>query len=842
MSTVTRIFASLALMVCWNLAHPQEISSREITALHWLPATAAEARARSLAYLVSERDIQTVTSDEALNQSYGRLLQLFEPYATSLPVSSHLVDGSWGYWVIASEQPALTLPMALDLDHVSSNPEIEWPIWQALMARQAPVLWDKVSGSRRGQVFSDLVMQLWEASAQDRSHAIRQAQRVERMVSARSSETANTILGSVLLAEAQYQWERGFYVESVWLILEGLMHIAQTADAQNALFYSNWLFALPEAQVRDLSKIDTELPLILALLQDSSNELKSNGDALALARQRLATAYSRLALFMPTMETYLDQPIRNEISEARDACRQFSDSDRSVKCQRVLKAQFGQRFDSEELVGANGPFSTTFLQRELGLSTWQRAQYLDNYVQWRLDRSCQSAEWFNVLEWSLATQWWQGLSNIEGSQTSELLEQTSEWSEQVHEWLACISNDADIPEGAESARAQHDLMSQLFVLQRLALEQLGQAIEDSTEVFYREVTKEGADLSFDDASVNSTSFRDNSLTVGPCHTSNVCGARIALPTSRPILDLVPSGYWMADQLKLGQVNLCYANVRWIDRALSPARENDAGVADYSGRLSLELKAEFVREGGAKETIFVHRYDSSERANFFFGKASDDQLTLDCAHGLEGQPIQSTLKTRGSSLVPDRLTYFTSVPTSAASQLSTYWERWQDALVDPEQVQVIAQARGDNILLEAQGQLSALRDRRERLLASRMMAIQTQDENDPVTVAMREVDVLGQLIQRMLELHYGPLIRYDATLRARIFGDQSLLSRRDIRTARDSGLDMAELVAQGKSKLSLLEQYWNSYPKSIRHQGLMPPELMASRVRLSALLDELPKEQ
>jgi hypothetical protein len=831
------VLVFVGLMLASGPSLAQEVSSREIVALHWLPQTALEARARSLAYaagsLKSHRE--SITRGET---GYVSLLESIRAQVTPQASSSQWIDGSWGHWVLWSQRPDLTDSLRLDSSTIPTDPEQQWHVWQAIIARWAPKLWGEASTQERGQYFGDLADQLWQASPEERSHALTQAQRLERMASARSEATAHTILASVLLSEAQFQWDRRNALESVWLLLEGLMRVTHQDDQQNARYYETWLASLSDTQIRESRVIDQDLPLIIALMLDAASDLQGDAQSKARAIVRLTSAYTRLALFMPTMSAYLEQPIRDELNNTQSLCLKANDASSVRACLNALRQTFFEDLDGEELVGSMGPFSTEFLLRELGLSTWQRAQYVDGYLQWRLGGSCTVASWFNLLEWNLGAQWWWRLESSKDSfaprvgittenELNSWLNKSNALSAQVRQWMDCMANQ----QGERS-----DLVTQLITLATSSLDDLEAAIAEQERTFYRESTRPGADVSLDAAVVEETQYRNATLMIGPCQSSNVCGARISLPSSEALLNLVPNGYWMAEQLQLGQVNMCYDNVRWIDRALTEARKNDAGVANYSGRLSLEVRAEFQKESAATETIFVHRYDSEERANYFFAEANEARLTLDCTHGLEGVPIESQLKTKGSGLVPDRLTYFTSTPVSVGMQLSMHWDEWQGHLIDGQNTQIVVPADDETILGVVQAQRLALRDRRERSLSTGL----TQS-NSRLADAMLEVHALSGLIQGTLELHYGPLIRHDPIIRSLMVGSRGLLSRDDIRVARDNGILMRDVVTMGRSRLDQFEAHWLGYPSHIRETGMMVPELIYADLILSDLSDGLPKE-
>ncbi len=834
------VMLGILMMVSANVS--AEMTLRQITALHWLPETANIARAYSIAEVASGP--QEMSSVDAKGQETRRA-QSSQSLMTArgLPtVSSHLASGHWGYWVLTRQGDASRSFFMPSLEDLPPDPFLEWPIWQAVVAREATAIWAGVGAAQREKIFGDLWRVFEQAPNAHQQHALSQARRIERMRAARAESTAQTILSSLLLAESQFQWRRAHYLESVWLLLEGMMHVASQEDAQNARFYANWLNDLPEDEVRQLRQIDINLPVIVALLVDSATHLINPSKERDLAVERMASAYSRLTLFVSNPSIYLDQPIRGETLSESGACLSATKPRVISECLADLNQSLANHFQSEELVGANGPYSSQFLLRELDLISWQRARYLDGYTQWRLGQACQVPRWFNLLEWSLATAWWQGLMDADGvdldgdqyqsNVNSEWLPRVAQFKQEAHQWLECMSGGSP----------KSNVIAKFVELQRGLLDALSVELETAMANFYREAVRPQSDIDLDqplilEQGMTPTSYRNTELKITPCDPVRACGSRVELTPSSVLLDLVPAGFWIADQMRLGEVSFCYDNVRWTDRQMSIARANDSGVADYSGRLSFNLLAEFTHTNGDIEPIFNRHLETKERANFFFGRADEAQLEMDCPYGLDGQPVQSTLENERAGLVPERLTYFTSIPTPTSAYLSANWETWQLALLDDEQV-TIHHATGDRaIYLEAERHRRALIDRRERTLATQMSSLETQASNRQLVAAMLEVDAISRLMRRILELHYGWVLNRDDLLRSLVAGEESLLSRDDIRMARDQGIQIESLIARGHQRLDQFEQQWERYPDSLTQSGQVPAELMMSEIMLRTFSDE-----
>lgn len=187
-------------------------------------------------------------------------------------------------------------------------------------------------------------------------------------------------------------------------------------------------------------------------------------------------------------------------------------------------------------------------------------------------------------------------------------------------------------------------------------------------------------------------------------------------------------------------------------------------------------------------------------------------------------------------MPDRLTYFTSVPTTVSAHLLANWDQgaqWRAQVAGETDAEVLVSATDDEIFERAQSQRVSLIDRRERALATRLSNLDSDDQGDRLTEAMREVETLSRLIGQIMALHYGHVARLDETIRGRLWGSEGLLSRGDIRRARDQGVWMRDVPALGQQRLESLGNAWRQWPAQLRQTGTLSPELQMANVSLNA---------
>ncbi len=835
-----------------------------IAFLHWHPDTATEARRLTLAaadWLEAETD--AVEDWSALVNA--RALSLARRGEQVPETWSPLADGVFAWLVQAREHnlAGRTDPFP--------EPTLRWPdglVHEAgaagriarlkqVAAMTAPVVWSRVaqrletSPAAEDAVSVDAFWQDLQGSDQADPARIEFARGIGRRVVelAAVEDAAERVVGvnRILLTRAHHEWDSERALASLWLAFEALARLAATdTTGEEARRWTEWLETLEPEQLRGLRQVDIDLPVVAALLEDAAGHLVSSEPSTSRALGELADAYARLALFMPDVGFYLDQPVRAEIRETVAACTPdpllVGPMPREVyeRCVRNLSELMVDGLATEELAGgAQGPFAPEFLRRELGLVSWQRAAYLDGHLGWMLDVPCEPPQWVNVLEWSLVIEhlmrWvpqrpvyfagprWQGV-------LTSVREAALDRTEAHREWMDCISG---------HGRERRDPVQHLLDRHEDALLELEALLIEAGERFYRDVVRPGADIDLDSAAAQVTGYRPESLMVRPCPQAETCGARAELSVSRALLGLFPNAYLLADQLEMGEMGLCYENVRWIDRQSRPARQRDGQVANYEGRLSFDLVGTFARHPEAEvDTVFRYRLSAAESRHYLFAAADPDMLELDCPRDLIGKSVASTLPEERLRLIPDRLTYFVSAPTTPEAELLANWDRgaeWRDWFVTGDRVERLESLDGAALEVAVQARLSALSARRERQLAAPLTSPVRADGADPLALAMARVADSTAMLRRLLEIHYPRLIRHHDPVRAMLAGEAGLLNRERVRALRDEGVSMIHAPRIGRERAQALREKWMELPADLREHGQRAPEVDFAFERLQALI-------
>ena len=449
-----------------------------------------------------------------------------------------------------------------------------------------------------------------------------------------------------------------------------------------------------------------------------------------------------------------------------------------------------------------------FLRRELGLVSWQRAAYLDGHLNWLLESQCQPPAWTNVLEWSLLSHHlvrWVSQRPVffTGSgwrDTVESLRIQMRGQAQAHtEWIDCQT-------GRGSRR--RDPVIRLLSLHREALGELDRMLSRQRAAFYEASTRPGADIDLDGPADQVTAYRPQNLAIGPCPSSNTCGARVELSVSRALLGQFPNAFLLADQVGMGELGLCYDQVRWVERSMEPARRRASGVANYRGRLSFDLVGTFRRQD-RDQTVFRYRLTDAETRHYLFAAADEALLARDCPVDQVGKAVASRLSDDQPGLVPNRLTYFTSTPTTPEAELLANWDsgaEWRDWFVTGRRVARIESADPADMELAVQAELADIVGRRERQLVAPLINPPRAGDEDPLVTAMARAADSAALLRRVLELHYPRIIRQHAPVRALLTGEQGLITRDRVRLLRDGGTAAGRMPATGPGACRALAEH------------------------------------
>jgi len=570
----------------------------------------------------------------------------------------------------------------------------------------------------------------------------------------------------------------------------------------------------------------------------------------------MSDVIAQLVLLIPDMNYYFEQPVRERISEETDVCISIA-ADRDADGRRTLsREQFEgclqnladmarEQVSRAELAGdPDGPFGRDQLRRELMLTPWQRINYVLGYLHDRHPFACRMPEQSlpNPLEWSaLATLvvWFAQQSPV-FFQTPENETRIVELRRQGVELLASWMQQADCI--SATGGGLNDPVSIGLSDYRLELQELAASLRESELRFREEHLKVGADVVLHGDASQRTAFRGENLAIGPCESS-FCEMSGSLEATRALIGLFPDPYLIADQAGLGQVEICYDNVQWVDRRSERVRADDPHVANYFGRLSFDLLGRY-REGSEIREIFGFNFISPDEYHYLFAAASDEVLGDSCPMEWVGSrivtPIGSPQKIR---IVPDRLTYLAAARSLPSQVIAANWSRgeeWRDSFVTGLNVQSHEYPLDTSINDRLNRHLQAMYQAEQNRIYNEMFQPginEDRDAGESLFERLQDLEVSKALLRSYMKLFYPQLMVDSSELRALLEGQGSLVDRPVLRRFREANVAVSSINETGIARLERFQALWARQPEAVRRSGTSAVVVAHALARLNALYNE-----
>ena len=615
------------------------------------------------------------------------------------------------------------------------------------------------------------------------------------------------------------------------------------------------------AYAGEFVEVDSRINTSLAAVFDVMQYLQSAAPEparLAALRRDLADAVAQLVLLIPDMNYYFDQPVRERIAEEINICISIAASRGSDGQPTLSRQQFdgcleslvgmaNQQASRSELAGdPRGPFGTDQLRREMMLTPWQRINYMLGYLYDRHSVGCEppAARLANPLEWaSLATVivWFAQqapvylatpenearLANM-GRRGMELL---STWTRQVD----CISG---------TGTGLNDPVARGLADYRLALDDLVAGLREAELEFRATHLKPGSDVMLHGDALQHTAFRGEDVQIGPCDRARICEMSGKLEATRALIGLFPDPYLIADQTGLGQIEICYDNMQWIERRSQPVRADDPHVADYFGRLSFDLVGRY-REQGAVTNVFGFNFVSPGEHHYLFAAASDAALDDNCPMEWVGSRIVTRLgEDDAVRLVPDRLTYLAAARSLPSQLIGGNWsrnEQWRDSFVTGLDVTPHAYEADASIADRVEQHLQALYQAEQSTLYNALLRPESQNgspngRGHPGSLyeLLEELTARKTLLRSYMLLAYPQFMLDSGDIRGGLEGRGSLLDRAVMRRFREANVAVSSINQRGVARLDLFQATWGRQPEAARRSGSSALSLAHAMVRLNAL--------
>jgi hypothetical protein len=614
---------------------------------------------------------------------------------------------------------------------------------------------------------------------------------------------------------------------------------------------------LSNAFAADFAAVDPRLNGSLASVFDAAQYLQTatpEPSRLASLRGRIANEVAQLVLLIPDIGYYFDQPVRRAIAEEVNICISIAaDRDEQGRttmgreqfdaCLESLSNILSQQLSRAELAGdPDGPFGTEHLRRELLLTPWQRINYVLGYLHSDGVAGCEMPpqplpnplEWAsiaNLVVWfaQQSPVYFQTPQNeallIDLRQQGQVLMQS--WTQQVD----CLSG---------AGTGLNDPVSRGMAGYRSALEALVAGLREADLDFRAARLKAGSDVMVSEDATQRTAFRNEGLMIGPCDPSRICEMGGALEATRALVGLFPDAYLIADQTGLGELEICYDNVRWVNRRSEPVRADDPHVANYFGRLSFDLVGRY-REGEETSDVFGFNFLSPAEYHYLFAAASDEVLEDDCPTEWIGTRIVTR---RGGPdrfhVVPDRLTYLASARRLPSQVIGANWNRneeWRDRFVTGLDVTAHEHDADTSITDRVNQHLRSLYQAEQALLYSSLLR-----PDSPVTAAgtgslhesLQRLTASKSLLRSYMNLFYPQYMVDSDEIRAALEGQNALLDRAVLRRFREANVAIASVHRTGLARLEQFQALWNRQPEAVRRSGTAAIGMAHALTRLNSL--------
>ena len=596
-------------------------------------------------------------------------------------------------------------------------------------------------------------------------------------------------------------------------------------------------------------RINTGLATVFEVAQHFQAEQQDPG-RLRILLSETADVVAQLVLLVPDMSYYFDQPVRQPVAEGIASCiNRVSvgtglDETGFNSCMQNLAGSAGALISSAELAGdPDGPFGTEQLRRELMLNPWQRINFILGYLQDHYSIYCEAFPnpLPNPLEWATLVSVidWFARQSPQHFRTDENEQRILALRAGGQDLLASLSRRLDCISGA-GAGGINDPLARGLADYRDALNDMVGGLREAELAFRAERLKPGADIVLHGAPDQRTAWRPELIAIEPCDARYVCEMTGQLAASPALIGKFPAQFLVADQSGLGEVEICYDNVQWVNRRSERVREDDPHVANYFGRFSFDVVGRFY-EGDEAVEVFGFNVVSPEEYHYLFGPNTEEVLDDLCPAEWVGSKIVTPLSTdRVVRVVPDRLTYLSAARTLPSELFANNWERnqqWREAIVTGQG------ARSKEYELD-----SAIGERVERHLqglykAEQAMLYSALFTPAPRTWRRREAslnDMLGELDSRKallssyINLLYPQFMVDSDHVRGSLEGHDALLDGSVLRRLRQQGVATSSLHDTGLARMEDLNAWWNQQPDTTRRTGNVASSMAHALARLAEL--------
>ena len=614
---------------------------------------------------------------------------------------------------------------------------------------------------------------------------------------------------------------------------------------------------LSNAFAREFSNTDPRINTVLATVYDVVQNLQDgppNAGRKPYLYRELADAVAQLVLMIPDMDFYFNQPVRKLITDEIDACSSIVAATSPDGEMLLSRKQFDLCLSAladlsetlvrkAELAGdPDGPFGADQLRRELQMTPWQRINYALGYLHEHHTTSCQFPEetLANPLEWAaLATSlaWFAEQSPVyfqtpaNEALVVRLRQQGMELLQVMEQQVICFSR---------TDQGINDPVRRSLFDYSQALEAFSTGISEAELTFRQERLAPGADIVLSEDASQQTAYRTEGLMIGPCDKERSCEMTGELESTRALIGLFPDHYLVADQAGLGTIEICYDNMKWVQRRSELIRPDDPNVADYYGHLSFDLLGRY-KENGVEFDVFGSNFISPDEYHYLFAAAIDEVLDDSCPSKWVGSKIVTGLGSKRSfRVIPDRLTYLASARNQPSQIISSNWGRgaeWRDWFVTGLGVTPYEFEMDERITARTNQHLQVLYKAEQTMLYKALLRRPSGNKVDPgisLYAQMTDLDTAKRLVRFNMSLFYPELLLNSDEIRGSLEGTGSLVDGAMLKRFGNSNVPVESINDIAESRLEEFNAQWARQSFSVRRSGSVALSLAHAITRLNAL--------
>ena len=578
-----------------------------------------------------------------------------------------------------------------------------------------------------------------------------------------------------------------------------------------------------------LQNLDVRItPLLTAIFSGIKEKLKNPDHISVQTNQKIITFITGIE----DINAYLRQPFRRDLHQALEVCFNISeeyapfpqqpiDRNQFVGCVNDIVSWGNEAAKSQDLAGSMSVLNATQpIVRALEVPAWQLINTLKHSHDTGVCASQTAVA--NPLEWLLA-----GESLLWLHDRWPALFQESGVNGQIQNMLSTgrqLQLDLDCPQAAGELEQNY-----LELVERW--NKVRQEVQNFSNRFAANRIKSDHNIDFFQSTNQFTALRAESYEINPCEGGNVCGAQISLSTSSELLNQFPNYIRQAVVLELGELNICYDEVEWLDRKTAATHLSNTQIANFEGRLSLKLKGFY-----GEQKVFSKQVSSSQTYNYLFGENTEDVLAMACPLPLVGKQIETKLERGTFGLFPNRLTFLTANRSDVNQIIRNNWESGDEWLLKLSN-ESASELLEFNALPEIEAQVNTnfvrLGNELQQMVYQQLLEDKLRRYNSSsLTAAMLDYMARRQLFVAMIKTLYPDQYHESTLLREALIGQNRIPDTSVMSENFEKREDVLAALNDFDARIDVHKAIWE-LPLRERQYSFLEPTLNKLQALLSA---------